>query len=187
MRPIYIEKYLDNQLELFQTLKDELEWISVGLPRKEYFMASEPGITYVYGSKSDAPVYQAKDFHPSVEVVRQRLNEDFGCQYNACFLNRYDTGQDQLGYHADDSLEMDQKHSICVISLGELAREIWWRKQGEKGLVLPENRQLLAPGSYFEMPSGFQQLFFHRIPKSDNPKMKPRISLTFRHYIKLPE
>lgn len=86
---------------------------------------------------------------------------------------------------------MSQDNDICVISTGEDTREIWWRKQGEKGDVPLENRLMLGLGSLFIMPGrkdgnpGFQDLYFHRIPKSDKQNCKPRISLTFRKYVKI--
>jgi alkylated DNA repair dioxygenase AlkB len=76
---------------------------------------------------------------------------------------------------------MDSAHPIAVVSFG-CEREIWWRKIGEKGVVPPENRQLLRHGSLFVMPAGFQDLYEHRIPKSPGTT-HTRISLTFRRYI----
>lgn len=191
MKPIYIPNYIDDHLELYQELRDSLIWIESELPRKEYFMAFESGLTYAYGNKALAPTYQSQPFHSRVQSLVNRLNQEFGQEYNACFLNRYDTGKDFLGFHSDNSPEMSQNNDICVISTGEETREIWWRKQGEKGDVPLENRLMLGLGSLFIMPGrkdgspGFQDLYFHRIPKSDKQNCKPRISLTFRKYVKI--
>lgn len=184
MRPIYYESFLADHLDLFHRLMTDLEWIDLGLPRKEYFMATESDLTYIYGKQTEAPVYKSHEFHPLVEEIRLRLNKEFSCDYNVCFLNRYDSGNDFLGWHSDSSKEMNSSHDIAVISLGEMAREIWWKKPADKGIVPSDNRQLLAPGSCWVMPKGFQQLYVHRIPKSDRQDMKSRISLTFRNYLK---
>ena len=39
-----------------------------------------------------------------------------GVAYNVCFLNRYDDQRNHLGWHADDSPEMDHDHPIAVVS-----------------------------------------------------------------------
>lgn len=50
-----------------------------------------------------------------------------------------------------------------------------------KGAVPPEDRYLLARGSIFIMPPGFQEVMYHRIPKHPEP-CGWRISLTFRKF-----
>ncbi len=45
----------------------------------------------------------------------------------------------------------------------------------------PENKQRLKSGSLFVMPAGFQDLYHHRIPRSDR-ECGTRISLTFRRH-----
>ena len=100
---------------------------------------------------------------------------------NGAFLNRYENEKQHLGWHSDDFVEMDHTAPVCVVSFGE-AREIWWRKIGESGLVPSEQRQKLSPGSLFIMPPGFQHTHEHRIPRGDR-EMTPRISLTFRRFL----
>jgi alkylated DNA repair dioxygenase AlkB len=141
-------------------------------------MAHTPTV-YTYGVGKFARTYASSPYHPLVAKIEERLNKD-GLRYNVCFLNRYDGRGQFLGWHADDSPGMDLDHPIAVISLGE-AREIWWKPQGETGVVPVDQRQLLAEGSLFVMPAGFQRTHFHRIPKGDHD-MGTRISLTFRHY-----
>lgn len=65
-----------------------------------------------------------------------------------------------------------------VLSFGQ-KREIWWKPKGQKGEVPLDQRQLLENGSCFITPAGFQDNYFHRIPKG-NRTMAPRILLTYR-------
>lgn len=51
----------------------------------------------------------------------------------------------------------------------------------ETGNIPDEDKYLLADGSLFVMPSGFQKYYLHKIPKSDR-ECGGRISLTFRKY-----
>ena len=50
-----------------------------------------------------------------------------------------------------------------------------------KGIVPPEDRYLLHRGSLFVMPGGYQERYYHRIPKHPQP-CGYRISLTFRSF-----
>jgi len=113
-----------------------------------------------------------------VDAYREMLEETIGVFYEGCFLNRYNTQKDWLGWHSDDDKGIDHSHPICVISLGQ-EREINWKKIGEKGYDCI-NSQMLGEGSLFVMPAGMQQTHYHRIPKMSFPSPRPRISLTFR-------
>jgi alkylated DNA repair dioxygenase AlkB len=94
--------------------------------------------------------------------------------FDVVFLNGYKDQSDQLGWHADDSPEMDDNRSIAIISLGA-EREIWFRKNGETLI----HKLLLENGSVCLMLPGMQDTHQHRIPKANHAVGK-RISLTFR-------
>lgn len=180
----YIPGFLGQPQELLTKLL-ELDWLSVTETRKEYFM-SFVDRTYTYGKGKGVREYKSNPYTPEIEEIVDMLSlyaidePIVGGKYNVCFLNRYDTQQNHLGWHSDDFADMDHNHPIAVISLG-VAREIWWRKIGETGVVPPENRQLLEPGSLFIMPAGFQHTHQHRIPKH-SAECGMRISLTFRKH-----
>lgn len=183
MEPIYISNFIpvENAQDYYEILMNEVHWLEVQANRKECFMASKP-VQYAYGNFHGSPIrpYQSTDYHPAVMYLQHKLNAGYLTDYNVCFLNRYDDASKSLGWHADDSPEMNLDHPIAVISLGA-EREIWWRPKEQKGEVPPEQRRLLASGSLFIMPAGFQKDYYHRIPKGSSPK-EPRISLTFRNY-----
>lgn len=178
MRPLYIDSFID--YNAFERLFEEIEWLQETPVRKESFMSLEP-LSYTYGSGRGERTYTSTEFHPLVLAIMNKINYERGSDYNVCFLNLYLDETNHLGWHADDSPEMNPEHPIGVISFGQ-DREIWWRETGVKGVVPEENRQLLGPGSLFEMPPGFQNKYEHRIPKGSYIGMKPRISLTFRQY-----
>ena len=158
----------------------KLDWLEATEARREFFMATEP-IEYKYGKGINERSYIAAPFSEEVTLIRDELNIGFGTNYNVCFLNRYDTQKNQLGWHADDSPSMDLSHPIAVVSFGA-EREIWWKEQSYKGEIPPENRRRLQSGSLFIMPLGFQELYYHKIPKCDR-ECGIRISLTFRRYL----
>lgn len=156
-----------------------LPWLEVTEARKEYFMSDIPR-SYDYGKGLGRRTYHSNPYNTLVEGMLSALNNQFDTNYNVCFLNRYDDEKKQLGWHSDDSPEMDTNHPIAVVSLG-VKREIWWRPIGFSGVIPKEWRQLLQHGSLFIMPPGFQELYQHKIPKCDR-ECGIRISLTFRRY-----
>lgn len=165
---------------LYRLMRD-LRWLEVTPARKEYFMSDLPrSYSYkAYGVEGKRE-YHSSPYTDPVEAIRRALN-DPGHAYNVCFLNRYDTQHNQLGWHADDSPEMDHDHPIAVVSFGA-EREIWWKPKDFKGEVPAGWRRWLGHGSVFVMPAGFQRDYYHRIPKCDRA-CGARVSLTFRRYL----
>lgn len=182
LKPEYIPNVFINHETIVRLL--ELPWLSVTEARREYFMSDEPR-SYTYGKGAGERSYDSAPFADPVIGIQMALNMPrYGSRsldYNVCFLNRYDTQKNHLGWHADDSPFMDPYHPIAVVSFG-CEREIWWKLQAESGVVPPENRQRLGNGSVFIMPAGFQDSYYHRIPKADR-ECGVRVSLTFRRYV----
>ena len=178
MNIIYKDNII-NDKSIFNSLSNDLSWISVTDTRHECFM-SKNKISYTYGAGRGIRTYDSIVFNPIVESIMNKLNDEYNCKYDICFLNKYDNEKMHLGWHADDSPEIDLDHPIAVISLGA-EREIWIKKFGFKGEIPKENKFLLKNGSLFIMPSGFQKYYLHKIPKWFKP-CNTRISLTFRKY-----
>ncbi len=161
----------------------EVPWLRVTETRSECFMADTP-VSYTYGKGIGERTYTSVPFGAGVSVLLGAVNAQLCNAWaglNVCFLNRYDTEREHLGWHADDHAGTDHTKPIVVVSFGQ-AREIWWRPTGLPGEVPPQRRRLLEDGSFFLMPPGFQSDYQHRIPKGDRP-MGTRISLTFRAFL----
>ena len=173
--------------DLFDTLRTEVAWVNRKAPRDECFMASSgaPRI-YSYGnnneSRTEDHTYKAVDMHPAVQGLMDRINLEFGTEYNVCVLNYYRDERQHLGWHADDSPEQDLTHPIAVVAFGA-ERYIWVKEKGVKGDVPDSDRYLMTKGALFVMPGGFQDTHYHRIPKHDRP-CGGRISLTFRKLVR---
>lgn len=181
MKPIYAPGWLDGlALSYLEALIREVDWEERTDARRERFMSINPR-SYTYGKGAGVRTYHSVPMHPLVAAQMERMNVSGPRDYNVCFLNRYDGQGHHLGWHSDDSGGTDPDHPIAVISLGA-EREIWWRPIGKPGVVPADHRQLLGAGSLFIMPAGFQQLYQHRIPKSDKPT-GTRISLTYRRIL----
>jgi alkylated DNA repair dioxygenase AlkB len=204
---IYVKDLIAPQLadSLFYKLWNQLLWIQHDkVPRREYYV-NDHNVPYSYGVEPFARTYQPQPNTLEIGYIRfcvqEYLLDNLGKDYNmdVCFLNGYKDGQDQLGWHSDDSPEMDDERPIVTVSLGA-EREIWFRKipqpflsslnsglaRGEISTVIASTgveKLRLGNGSMAIMLPHMQDTHQHRIPKSDRP-CGPRISLTFRGYVK---
>jgi alkylated DNA repair dioxygenase AlkB len=204
----YTPNWLVNHQEVFNRLWEELAWVRVGnTPRREYY-CNDVKVPYTYGKGAGVREYGVQPYHADILNIKSLLENEMGCAFEACFLNGYQDGTDHLGWHADDSPEMDDKRPIAIVSLGA-TREIWFRKNpnfaarsvldgltGIQGNInLGETMNSLASthntvdkvslesGSLCLMYPGMQDTHHHRIPKSSLHVCGPRISLTFRGYV----
>ena len=170
----YIPAFVDDPVSVFDVLWAELPWERrPDAPRRECWM-NDFGTAYTYGSGKGVRTYVPVDWHPTVKAMQQRLLQE-GCQsFEGCFINGYEGPRDHLGWHADDSPEIDPNKPIAVISFGS-SRRIWFRETGRD----THEEWLLEPGSLLLMLPGMQQTHQHRIPKH-SADCGPRISLTFR-------
>ncbi len=177
MKAIYIGEYVKEKM--FDRLLNEVAWANKEAPRDECFMALE-SLEYTYG-KGFTRTYTSLDMHVEVLNIMNKMNTEMGTEYNVCFLNYYKSEREHLGWHADDSPEMDETHPIGVVSFGA-ERYIWTKNKDYRGNIPDEDKYLLGDGSLFIMPAGFQKDNLHKIPKNDKP-CGGRISLTFRKFI----
>ena len=205
----YIPDFVKNADEAFIRLRSDLAWERRDdAPRSEYYCNDFPK-PYVYGRGRGLRLYEPKPYHAMVLSIRKALEALCATTFEVCFLNRYLNQSDQLGWHADDSPEMDDARPIVTVSLGErdrtgkpVEREIWFRaKGGLRGMTdevvmlddamkigptpevaPPIEKLLLGHGSAAIMAAGMQDTHEHRIPKASF-QCGERISLTFRGYV----
>lgn len=180
---------------LFNVLWRVMPWEQrEGAPRREAWF-NPYGQPYTYGQGEHARTYQAHSIEGTgaawgVRTIMEQLNAHTGAAYDCCFVNGYEHGRHSLGWHADDSPEMDMDHPIATVSLGA-EREIWFRPRsrsmlaGDMDQPNPEVEKLtLANGSVAIMGAGMQRDWQHRIPKSSVVDCGPRISLTYRRLVR---
>ena len=92
--------------------------------------------------------------------------------FNFCLLNRYRSGSDSMGWHADDEPEMG--NVIGSLSLGAT------RKFRIRHNITRETRTFLVyHGTLIIMAGTMQQFWQHEVPKTKE-HVGERINLTFR-------
>ena len=171
MRPEYKDVFIKDS-EVFDQLMVTVPWTNRDAPRDECFMSLVP-LEYTYG-KGFTRTYTSINMTPTILKIMEYINKDTGATYDICFLNYYKSDKEHLGWHADDSPEMDEEHPIGVVSFGA-ERYIWVKGKNVTGNIPNEDKYLLKNGSLFIMPPGFQKDYLHKIPKHDR---------TFRKYKK---
>jgi alkylated DNA repair dioxygenase AlkB len=160
----------------------DLDWMRVGdTPRDEYFV-SKHSDSYTYGAGAGRRTYDPMPWTVQLNLLHRVAESEARCKFDYIFLNHYRDGKDQLGWHADDSPEMDDSRPILIMSFGQ-EREIWFRENASPGDIY---RASMPDGSMLVMPPGMQDTHQHRIPKSHLHECGPRVSLTFRGKAKAP-
>lgn len=169
--------------DYFNELMSELSWEHRDMaPRKEYYCNEIP-VSYVYGNKEFPKKFEPMPWHPAILEIKETLESLLNTKFEVCFLNRYDTSSDYIGWHSDNSPEMDDCRPIAIVSLGS-EREIWFKPIPSDKNPNPEVEKVkLKNGSVCVMSAGMQDTHMHRIPKAGF-NCGPRISLTFRGYSK---
>jgi alkylated DNA repair dioxygenase AlkB len=177
-----IKDFVSNPSDSFAILNQELDWVRVlNTPRSEYYCNdfNEP---YFYGTPEHGRAYQVQPWNDEIMNIRRDLENYTGSKFEVCFLNRYTDQRDQLGWHSDNSPEMDDARPIGIVSLG-VEREIWFKEIGTDNDPSHITKVKLPHGSLCLMHAGMQDTHLHRIPKASFI-CGARISLTFRGYIK---
>lgn len=175
----YEAGFIADPAALFDALWGGIAWERRGsTPRREYY-CNDVAVPYTYGSGGGVREYLPKPWPEALRKVKVAVEARVGAPMEVCFLNCYEDARDHLGWHADDSPEMDDARPIAVVTVGA-EREIWFRPVSEPAAV---ERLLLGSGSLCVMAAGMQDEWFHRIPKAGF-NCGPRISMTFRGYVR---
>lgn len=158
-----------------------LPWVEYGSARKEFWHSSK-GTSYTYGTKPFERTYESQPLNAELISVIHWLNYSLESlslplvfdSPTGIFINYYENERNSLGWHSDDSEEIDHSKPIYVLSIGA-TRDIMFKTING----LDEKRLELVNGSLLVMEAGCQQTHLHRIPKVGH-RVGPRVSLTFR-------
>ena len=148
------------------------------LPRLQTWHADD-GIVYSYSNN----LLRTLPWTDLLLSIRRRVEDFVGHEFNAVLVNYYRNGDDYVGWHSDDEMEMGREPVIASLSLGQ-ARPFQVRPAGSKlSDAVPDTESvLLESGDLLLMEAGFQQLWEHRVPPQTET-LEGRINLTFRHVL----
>jgi hypothetical protein len=166
--PIHADRY-------FEHLRDNCHWEQ----KPGIFGYMQPRLIASYGDEGISYKYSgivnvAMPWTPILLEIKKRIEEVQG-EYNYCLLNRYRSGSDSMGWHADDEPEMGPV--IGSLSLGAT------RKFRIRHNVTRETMTFSAThGTLIIMSGTMQQFWQHEVPKTKQ-LVGERINLTFRKII----
>ena len=114
------EKDIENTLQHLQ----EIPWTRVTYPMYGKTRVT-PRQTWCFGRLGDEKVsYRGKSFLTEkfpdwLEQIARMVHETTGFEANACILNKYESGQDHINWHADDEKFLDEK-TVASLSFGQV-------------------------------------------------------------------
>ena len=164
----------------FARLRDNIDWRQEEL-RIMGRMVAVPRLTAWYGDHGYR--YSGVDHPPrkltsDLETLRRKAEDLSGASLNSVLANFYRSGDDAMGWHADNERELGGQPVIVSFSFGG-ARRFSLKHRHERTLRVDIE---LAGGSCLVMRGATQTYWLHRIARTKK-SVDPRINLTFRRIL----
>jgi alkylated DNA repair dioxygenase AlkB len=170
---------------LFDVLLERVEWEQreiqlfgrrVLQPR---LLAWAGDLPYRYSRQTLEP----RPLPPFVTDLAARVRKRASVPFNHVLFNRYRTGQDAMGMHADDEPELGKNPTLASVSLGATRRFHLVRRRsgnGQRRVTLE-----LTHASLLIMGGSLQHEYRHGVPRQAKQDGQ-RLNLTFRHLLSIP-
>lgn len=186
----YTNKFIDQKEsdEIFKLLETELKYNSaeeskvlihgkyIEVPRSQTAYG-EPGTYYKFAGSTVKPRSWLED--GAIEALLRNLAHKLGlyanCKFNFVLINRYENGDQYIGFHSDSEELLGPEPKIAGLSLGS-TRPLYFQN---KITGITDIKINLESGSVVLMNHPTNVHWKHSIPKTSK-KIGPRISLTFR-------
>ena len=166
--------------ELLKSLLEKTNWQSnfmaygrhFELPRLQCWHADD-GIHYRYTDNK----LKTHPWTSELLTIKQHIESKTNTNFNSVLLTYYRDGNDQVGWHADNEIELGETPFIASLSLGATRQFHYRHKQTLERSFMP-----LHDGELLVMQPAFQQHWEHSI-LPENKVTKPRLNLTFRQVV----
>src|SRR5262245_36798763 len=135
-------------------------------------------LPYRYSGQTLGP----RAFTPTLQTLLARVRERSRTPFNHVLANRYRSGDDSMGLHADDEPELGRDPIVAIVSLGVTRRLMIRPRQKQRR---ERHDQDLGHGALLIMGGTCQRHYVHGIPRDAGAKGE-RISLTFRRLLRAP-
>ncbi|RKS76698.1 alkylated DNA repair dioxygenase AlkB [Actinomadura pelletieri DSM 43383] len=127
------------------------------------------GVPYNYSGQRYEPV----EMPPRIAAIAARAGEFAGHPFNNCLANRYETGDNSMGFHQDSYEGLVPATTIAIVSLGATRPLVF------RSIDRAHRTELaLEHGSLLLMTRETQRAWTHGVPRAGSAGR--RISLTFR-------
>ncbi|GAB3239468.1 alpha-ketoglutarate-dependent dioxygenase AlkB [Hymenobacter seoulensis] len=146
----------------------------------------QPRLTAWYGDADARYRYSGLQLEPqpwtsALLRLREQVELAAGTGFNSVLLNLYRTGQDSMGWHADNEPELSPAPVIASVTLGATRTFRLKPRDGQRTPHAPVSLSLTS-GSLLLMRGTTQQHWLHALPKTARP-VAPRLNLTFRQIL----
>ena len=174
---------IDYPSPLFYNLLTELPWQEdivtlfgkTHVTTRQIVWMGDSDIDYQYSGHTRQTIpWTDTVFHVKQHVEQQLLILGIDVNFNSCLLNYYPSGEDGMGYHADDERELGEQPVIASLSLGATRKFVFKHKKTQDKVEL-----YLESGQLIVMHGDTQSFWKHSITKTKKVTTG-RISLTFR-------
>ena len=174
---------IDYPSPLFYNLVTELPWQEdivtlfgkTHVTTRQIVWMGDSDIDYQYSGHTRQTIpWTDTVFHVKQHVEQQLLILGIDVNFNSCLLNYYPSGEDGMGYHADDERELGEQPVIASLSLGATRKFVFKHKKTQDKVEL-----YLESGQLIVMHGDTQMFWKHSITKTKTVNTG-RISLTFR-------
>lgn len=139
------------------------------LPRLQTWHA-DAGIRYSYSNN----LLKTRPWSPLLMQIRSKVETFLDYRFNSVLVNLYRTGEDHVGWHADNEPELGEHPFIVSLSFGA-TRPFAFRPKTSPN----QGQRLLPSGTLLIMQPEFQHHWLHSVPVDDS-QTEGRINLTFR-------
>jgi alkylated DNA repair dioxygenase AlkB len=182
--PAWLQSLGIHTTQLRRQLQEELPWQQPSVtvygrrhltPRLTCWVA-DPHCYYRYSGLVQA----ITPWTPALAQLRGQLEQQLGVRFNSLLLNRYRSGIDRMGWHADDEPELDPAAPIASLSLG-VSRALRFRPRpgDELANACAAFAVELADGDLLLMDPPSQDHWQHALPQRLRLQGE-RLNLTFR-------
>jgi alkylated DNA repair dioxygenase AlkB len=134
------------------------------------------------GYRYSGQTLEPRPFTPAARALLARVCGRAGETFNHLLANRYRTGEDSMGLHADDEPELGDDPVVATLSLGTTRRFIV--RPRRKGSQVRHDLDL-RHGSLLVMGGTCQRHYVHGVPRAPGIEGE-RVSLTFRRLLRPP-
>ena len=143
-------------------------------PRNVGFFCDSP---WVAGYTYSRQIMPSQPLPEPLQEMLQIVNDMLDSNFNAILVNCYETGENTVSSHSDDSRHLDTNHGVVSISYGA-TRKFRVRDIHTNRILIDV---MAESGSILQMTGDFQSTYKHEIPLEKRIK-DSRVSFTFRHH-----
>ena len=173
---------------LYENLLTELPWQSdivtlfgkTHVTTRQIVWMGDKDVSYHYSGQTRRAIPWTKQMsHVKRHIEQQLSSSGINVDFNSCLLNHYPSGEDGMGYHADDEKELGAQPIIASLSLGARRKFVFKHKTIRQEHKPVKVELYLESGQLIVMHGDTQDFWKHTITKTKTVA-SGRISLTFR-------